>query len=89
MRTFVKGAYYSKALVEAKRRIDFVPLDPLMQVRAYFDIGGTGARADAVAIWLCQFVGQKINVLDYYEAQGQELSVHLAWLRSPAGAKPG
>jgi phage terminase large subunit len=26
--------------------------------------------------------GQKINVLDYYEAQGQELSVHLAWLRS-------
>jgi phage terminase large subunit len=59
-----------------------VPLNPLTQVRAYFDIGGTGARADAVAIWICQFVGQKINVLDYYEAQGQELSVHLAWMRS-------
>jgi hypothetical protein len=58
-----------------------------MQVRAYFDIGGTGARADAVAIWVCQFVGQKINVLDYYEAQGQELSVHLAWLRSRGWGK--
>ena len=37
MRTFVKSAYYSKALVQAKSRIDFVPLDPLMQVRAYFE----------------------------------------------------
>jgi hypothetical protein len=34
-RTFVKGAYYSEPLIEAKSRIDFVPLDPLMQVRAY------------------------------------------------------
>ena len=60
----VEGAYYSKLLLLAKeqKRIDFVPVDPLMQVRAYFDIGGTGARADAVAIWICQFVGQKINV---------------------------
>jgi phage terminase large subunit len=67
--------------------ITFVPLDPLMQVRAYFDIGGTGARADAVSIWIAQFVGQKINVLDYYEAQGQELSVHLAWMRSRGWGK--
>lgn len=86
-RTFVRDAYYSKALIEAKNRIDFVPQDPLMQVRAYFDIGGTGARADAVAIWVCQFVGQRINVLDYYEAQGQPLSVHLDWLRSRGWGK--
>jgi phage terminase large subunit len=72
------GAYYCKPPIEAKKWIDFVPLDPLMQVRAYFDIGGTGARTDAVAIWAFQFGRQKINVLDYYEAQGQELSVHLA-----------
>jgi phage terminase large subunit len=54
----------------------------MMQVRAYFDIRGTGARTDAVSIWIAQFVGQKINVLDGYEAQGQELSVHLDWMRS-------
>ena len=85
----VEGAYYSKLLLQAKEqnRIDFVPLDPLMQVRAYFDIGGTGARADAVSIWIAQFVGQKINVLDYYEAQGQPLSVHLQWMRSRGWGK--
>jgi phage terminase large subunit len=62
----VEGAYYSKLLLLAKeqKRIDFVPLDPLMQVRAYFDIGGTGARADAVSIWIAQFVGQKGSVMD-------------------------
>jgi phage terminase large subunit len=42
-----------------QNRIDFVPVDPLMQIRAYFDIGGTGARADAVSIWVAQFVGRK------------------------------
>jgi phage terminase large subunit len=82
-RTVVEGAYYAKAIVAAKEqgRITFVPRDPLMQVRAYFDIGGTGARADAVSIWIAQFIGQKINVLDYYEAQGRELSVHIDWMR--------
>jgi len=48
---------------------------------AYFDIGETGARADAVSIWIAHFVGQKINVLDYYEAQGQPLAVHLDRMR--------
>lgn len=52
-----------------------------MQTRAYFEIGGTGARADAVSIWIAQFVGQAINVLDY-EAQGQPPSVHVDWMRS-------
>jgi hypothetical protein len=41
-----------------------------------------GARADAISIWIAQFVGQKINVLDYYEAQGQPLSVHIDWMSS-------
>lgn len=77
------GAYYAKPLAEAKRegRIGIVPADPLMTYRAYWDIGGTGAKADACAIWIAQFVGQTIRVLDYYEAVGQELSVHVQWLR--------
>ena len=55
--------------------------DPLMTVYAFWDIGGTGAKSDACSIWLVQFIGQKINVLNYYEAQGQELSEHVGWLR--------
>jgi hypothetical protein len=49
-RTFVEGAYYSKALKEAKRRIDCVPPDALMQGPGLLRYRRTGARADAVAI---------------------------------------
>lgn len=82
-KTAIDGAYYAQALTVAKEmgRITSVALDPLMTLRAYWDIGGTGAKADATSIWVCQFVGREIRVLDYYEAKGQPLSAHLAWLR--------
>lgn len=78
------GAYYAKQLAEAKAqgRISVVAADPLLTLRAVWDIGGTGARADACAIWIVQYVGQQVRVLDYYEAVGQELSAHVSWLRS-------
>ena len=81
--TIVDGAYYAQCLTEAKAqgRICFVAPDPLMAYRAFFDIGGTGAKADACAIWVAQFVGQEIRVLNYYEAVGQPLSAHVQWLR--------
>lgn len=79
-----EGAYYARDLAEARRegRIGLAPRDPLMEVRAYWDIGGTGARADATAIWLVQFVGPELRWLDYYEASGQPLASHVEWLRS-------
>ena len=78
------GAYFAKALLEAKatKRIGNVAADPLMRFQAFWDIGGTGARADATSIWVVQFVGREIRVLDYYEAQGQPLATHLNWLRN-------
>lgn len=79
-----EGAYFAEAMTQAKAqgRISEVSIDPLMSLRAYWDIGGTGAKADATAIWVCQFIGQKINVLSYYEAQGQDLATHVSWLRN-------
>jgi phage terminase large subunit len=59
-----------------------VTRDPLLQIRAYFDIGGAGARADAMAIWIVQFVGQEIRVLDYLEGQGQVLGYYVNELRA-------
>jgi phage terminase large subunit len=53
-----------------------------MTTRAFFDIGGTGYKADACAIWIAQFVGTAVRVLDYYEAVGQELAEHVHWLRN-------
>lgn len=77
------GAYYAASLTQARNegRICNVVADPLMQIRAIWDIGGTGAKADACSIWICQFVGREIRVLDYYEAQGQPLATHVNWLR--------
>lgn len=88
--TVLEGAYFASHLIEAKqqKRIGRVPFDPLMSRRAYCDLGGTGAKADAFAIWVAQFVGREIRVLDYYEAQGQPLSTHLEWMRE-SGYKPG
>lgn len=81
--TIASGAYYAKALTQARaeNRICRLAADPLMTYRAFFDIGGTGAKADACAIWIAQYVGREVRVLDYYEAVGQELAVHVAWLR--------
>lgn len=80
----VEGAYYAKHLTQAKadNRIGRVPADPLMTYRVFCDIGGTGAKADAFTMWVAQFIGKEIRVLDYYEAVGQPLATHLNWLRS-------
>lgn len=81
--TVIEGAYYAKSLTEAKAqgRISRVAPDPLMTIRLFFDIGGTGAKADAVSIWAAQFIGKEIRALNYYEAVGQPLATHVNWLR--------
>ena len=78
-----EGAYFAQGLAKAKadKRIGQVAADPLMRLQAFWDIGGTGKRADATAIWIVQFIGQQIFVLDYYEAEGQPLAAHINWLR--------
>jgi phage terminase large subunit len=77
--TVLSGAYYAACLAEAKQqgRIGRVSRDPLMPIKAIWDIG----VRDATAIWIVQFVGRSILVLDYYEAVRQPLSAHLQWLR--------
>ena len=82
--TVVTGAYYAASLTQAKEegRIGFVAADPLLTLRVYVDIGGTGSKADAFTMWIAQFCGAEIRLLDYYEAQGQPLATHLSWLRS-------
>lgn len=82
--TINEGAYYAKALHTARKegRIGKVAEDPLMQVYAIWDIGGTGQKSDATAIWIVQFVSREIRFLNYYEAVGQPLAEHVAWLRA-------
>jgi phage terminase large subunit len=82
--TVAEGAYYAKHLAQARLdgRIGFVAPDPLMTIRLFVDIGGTGAKADAFTMWAAQFIGTEIRVLKYYEVVGQPLDAHLAWMRT-------
>jgi phage terminase large subunit len=79
-----EGAYFASLLSEARAqgRIGKVVADPLLPLRAFIDIGGAGAAADAFTIWVVQWVGSEIRVLDYYESVGQVLAFHVNWLRS-------
>jgi phage terminase large subunit len=78
-----EGAYFAAGLNEAKAqgRIGRVSADPLLPLRAFFDLGGSGASADAMAIWIVQWVGQEIRVLDYIEGMGQVLAYYVDELR--------
>ncbi len=79
------GSYFGKLLATAKlegRIGRGVVADPLLPLRAFFDLGGAGASADAMAIWIVQWVGQEIRVLDYIEGIGQVLAFYVNELRS-------
>jgi phage terminase large subunit len=78
--TVLAGAYYAASLAYARKegRIGRVAKDPMMPFKAIWDIG----VRDATAIWIAQFVGREIRVLDYYEAVRQPLATHVEWLRS-------
>lgn len=78
--TIAEGAYFARSLADAREqgRIGDVAKDPLLSLRAYWDIG----VRDATAIWVVQQRGSTISFIDHYEAVGQDLAAHLGWLRS-------
>lgn len=77
----VEGSYYAKLLNEAEvgppRRISAVPHDPGTEVHAAFDLG----IGDSTAIWLAQFVGREIRLIDYIENNGVALDWYARSLR--------
>jgi phage terminase large subunit len=82
--TVLEGAYFAKHLTQAELegRVAFVPRDQLSPVYACWDIGGTSGKSDATSIWIVQYIGLEVRVLDYYEAVGQPFDAHVNWLRS-------
>lgn len=84
-----EGAYFARGLTQAQQegRISHVGIDPLLPIRAFWDIGGSGAQADALTIWIVQWVGQEIRVLDYIEGVGQVLAYYVNELRQRGWGK--
>jgi hypothetical protein len=75
----VAGAYYADALTKAEGegRIGRAPHDPAAEVHAAFDLG----IGDATAIWLAQFIGREIRLIDYIENTGVALDWYARALR--------
>lgn len=79
----IHGAYFAQGIGEARSqgRISHVHADPVIALRCFFDIGGGGDASDATAIWVVQFIGREIRVLDYIEAVGQPIGYYAHILR--------
>jgi phage terminase large subunit len=79
-----EGSYYAQCLAQAQEegRIGIVAPDSLVSTRMFLDIGGAGAKADAMAIWVVQFAADRIIVLDYLEGQDQVLAYYVNELRA-------
>ena len=77
--TVVEGTYFASQLQAAREegRITELSYDPILERRAYFDLGYN----DATTIWIAQFKGQRIHVMDYIEGSGQELGYYINELR--------
>lgn len=77
----VEGSYYARLLsaaeTESPPRIGRVPADPGLEVHAAFDLG----IADSTAIWLAQFVGREVRLIDYIENNGVALDWYARALR--------
>jgi phage terminase large subunit len=78
-----EGAYFASLLTKARleKRITRCPVDPMMPIRAFWDLGGAGAKADAMSIWLVQWIDREICVVDYIEGVGQVLSYYVNELK--------
>ncbi len=79
-----EGAYFAKELAACRvqGRIGHLGADHLLPIRAIFDLGGSGASADAMAIWICQWVAREIRILAYFEGVGQTLGYYINELRA-------
>lgn len=75
----VEGSYYATLLNKAsdEKRIGRVAVDPILPVHAAFDLG----IGDSTAIWLAQFVGREIRLVDYIENNGVALDWYARTLR--------
>lgn len=78
--TVVEGTYFASQLQAARdagRMTQLAP-DPLVEIRAFWDLG----IEDSMAIWIAQFTSRRVDVLDYMEGQGQPLAYYVNWLRA-------
>ena len=76
----IAGAYYSKevAACRADKRVCFVPIDPMLQVHTFWDLG----ISDMMTIWFAQAVGNEIRLINYYENNNEGMAHYIQYLNT-------
>jgi hypothetical protein len=71
----ILGAYYSKQLQEAREqnRICNVPIEKNVPVQVFCDLG----KNDGTTLLFMQIIGKEIRIIDYYEAQNEEIAHYI------------
>lgn len=74
----IPGAYYAKQIASARadRRVGFVPIDPMLQVHTFWDLG----ISDSMVIWFMQAVGKEIRLVNYYENNNHGMDHYVKYL---------
>ena len=75
----VEGSYYGNQVNQAfeEGRIDDCPYDRTKEVHAAWDLG----YADYTAIWFFQLDDNKVRLIDYYQATGEDFAHYAKILR--------
>jgi len=75
----IPGAYYAVEMRLAKEqgRIGNVPVDSILEVNTYWDIG----IDDSMSMWLVQTAGMQIKVVSYHEETGKPFAYFTNWLK--------
>ncbi len=73
------GGIYTKeiGLAELQGRITTVAHNPEFSVYTIWDLG----IGDSTSIWFCQFIGSKLNFIDYYENQNEGMKHYTCVLK--------
>jgi len=74
----IRGAVYGSemAAAEADQRIRFIPVDPMLEVHTFWDLG----ISDAMSIWFVQAIGSEIRCIRYYENTGHGMQHYISEL---------
>jgi phage terminase large subunit len=74
----IPGAYFSKeiAACRADKRIGFVPIEPMLQVHTFWDLG----ISDSMTIWFVQAIGKEIRLINYYENNNEGMGHYIRYL---------
>ena len=74
----IPGAYYAKEIAQARadKRIGFIPIDPILDVHTFWDLG----IHDYMTIWLVQSIGKEIRLIAYYQNNNEGMAHYIQWL---------